>query len=229
MAQPLPEPVSEHLTKPRPLVFPTDSTVPETKEHLDLRTALYLVLCETFGATAWVGSDQFVYYDASNPTRVVAPDLFVRRGGPDEAFASWKVWERGAPELAIEIASESDASALAWEKKLARYHAMGVAELVRFQGDSASPLRVWDRVEGDLVERRVDEQRATSRVLGLDLVVVGRALRLERAGVIVPTPSERAAREAERAAMEAARAAVEEERAGRLRAKLLAAGIDPED
>jgi 7,8-dihydro-6-hydroxymethylpterin-pyrophosphokinase len=93
---------------------------------------------------------------------------------------------------------------------------------VRFQADSAAPLRVWDRVEGDLVERRVDEQRATSRVLGLDLVVVGRALRLERDGVVVPTPSERAAREAERAAVEA-------ERAGRLRAKLVAAGIDPED
>jgi hypothetical protein len=84
-------------------------------------------------------------------------------------------------------------------------------------------------VEGDLVERRVDDRRTTSRVLGLDLVVVGRALRLERDGVIVPTPSERAANEAERAAMEAARAAVEAERAGRLRAKLLAAGIDPED
>ena len=229
MAQPLPAPVDEHLTKPRPLVFPTESTVPETKEHLDLRTALYLVLCEAFGAVAWVGSDQFVYYDASDPSRVIAPDLFVRRGGPDELFVSWKVWERGCPELAIEIVSSSDASATAWEKKLARYHAVGVAELVRFHAGAEQPLRVWDRVEDDLVERRVDVLRATSRVLGCDLVVVERALRLERAGKMLPTPSERASAEERRASAEAQRASAETERADRLRAKLIAAGIDPEE
>lgn len=213
MAQPLPAPVDEPLTKPRPLVFPTESTVPETKEHLDLRTALYLVLCEAFGQGAWVGSDQFVYYDASDPARVVAPDVFVRRGGPDESFASWKVWERGCPELAIEIVSESDASSAAWEKKLARYHAVGVAELVRFHADAERPLRVWDRVDDDLVERRVDGRRTTSRVLGCDFVVVQRALRLERDGVTLPTPSERAAAEAKRATAEAKRATAEAKRA----------------
>lgn len=257
MAQPLPAPVDEHLTIPRPLVFPTEAQVPESKDHLLLRTALFLVLSETFADSAWIGSEQFVYYDASDPSRVVAPDVFVRRGGPDESFASWKVWERGSPELAIEIVSDSDASPAAWEKKLAHYHAVGVAELVRFQADAKSPLRIWDRVDEDLVERRTDGHRAASRVLGCDLVVVGRALRVAREGVILPTPTERATAEAERAMAEAERAiaeaerataeaarasaeaarataeadraTAEEARADRLRAKLVAAGIDPEE
>ena len=91
MAQPLSalSPASvEHLTKPRPLVFPTDATVPESTEQLDLRTAPYLVLRRVFAAKAWIGSDQFVYFDASDPTRVVAPEVFLRLGGPNEHFKS---------------------------------------------------------------------------------------------------------------------------------------------
>lgn len=66
-------------------------------------------------------------------------------------------------------------------------------------------------------------------MLALDLVVVDDTLRLEQDGVILPTPDERADAEAERADAEAERASAEAERADRLRAKLVAAGIDPED
>ena len=38
-----------------------------------------------------------------------APDEFVRLGGPDEPFDTSKTWERGVPELCVEIASDSDA------------------------------------------------------------------------------------------------------------------------
>ena len=239
MAQPLPAPVDEHLTSPRPLLFPTDAEAPVSTDHFDQRTALYLVLRRLFDASAWVGSNQFVYFDASDPNRSVAPDVFLRRGGPNAPFESWKVWERGAPEVAIEIVSDSDAAPAEWEKKLAKYTALGVVELVRFEANVVPSLRVWDSLEGDLVERRVVGNRATSRVLGLEVVVVGATLRLEKDGVVVPTDAERAdlearraAAEAERAAAEAERAAAEAERAAaeteRLRAKLIAAGIDPD-
>lgn len=211
MAQPLSAPVAEHPTSPRPLVFPTDATVPESKEHLDLRTALYLVLCRELAATAWIGSDQFVYFDPNDPSKSVAPDLFVRRGGPDEAFKSWKIWERGAPEVAIEIVSESDASPAQWGKKLSNYHAIGVVELVRFEAGATTPLRVWDRLNGDLVERRIHGSRAASNVLSLGLLVVGDALRLEKDGVVLPTDSERAdieVRASEARVLEAARVAI---------------------
>jgi len=257
MAQPLSAPSVEPLTSPRPLVFPTEAAVPESKDHFDLRTALYLVLRRAFADRASIGSDQFVYYDETDPARVIAPDVFLRRGGPDGPFASWKVWERGVPEIAIEIISASDAPPLEWDKKLAKYQALGVAELMRFEAGASAPLRAWDRLGGDLVERRLDRPRATSRVLALDLVVVDGTLRFEQHGVILPTPDERAdaefarateeakraaaeskraaaeskraAAERKRAAAESKRATAEAERADRLRAKLVAAGIDPDE
>ncbi|MBM4361649.1 MAG: Uma2 family endonuclease [Deltaproteobacteria bacterium] len=82
--------------------------MPEDRAHFELRTALFLTLQAAFRETAVLGSDQFVYWDPTDPTACVAPDLFVRLGGPDESFKSWKTWERGAPELAVEIISDSD-------------------------------------------------------------------------------------------------------------------------
>lgn len=56
------------------------------------------------------------------------------------------MWERGAPELAVELVSDSDASESAWAAKLQRYRRLGVRELVRFDCEaSESGLRVWDR------------------------------------------------------------------------------------
>jgi Uma2 family endonuclease len=104
----------------------------------------------------------------------VAPDVFVKLGVRNTSFATWKTWEQGGvPELAVEIQSPSDADAGPWEAKLARYRELGVRELVRF--DPAAPdgqrLRVWDRVDEDLVERVVLEDRAPCLTLGVDWVV----------------------------------------------------------
>jgi hypothetical protein len=56
--------------------------------------------------------------------------------------------------VAVEITSPSDAPELPWTQKLDRYCALGVEHLVRFDpDDEQSSLRIWDRVEGDLVER----------------------------------------------------------------------------
>jgi len=175
--------------------------VPETKLHLDLRTILYLLL-KTFADRALIGSDQFVYWVASDPTRCLAPDAFVRLGGPDTVFGSWKTWERGAPHLAVEIVSDHDASESVWTDKLRRYHELGVVELVRFDAEApeSKRLRVWDRVEGDLVEREIEGESTPCAVLQLHWVVRPAdghpvALRLARDASgedLVPTPSERA-------------------------------------
>lgn len=198
------------------LHFPESALVPDTKRHLELRTLLYQIVKYTYASSSSIGCDQFVYFDASDPTRCLAPDLFVRTGVPDTAFGSWKVWERGTPHLAVEIVSESDASKASWDEKLARYHAVGVDELVRFDADAApgSRLRVWDRVDGDLVERVLEGDVAPSEVLGLWWVVcpapgLDAALRLARdqeGKQLLPTESEaaEAARKEEAEARQAA-------------------------
>jgi Uma2 family endonuclease len=143
-----------YLRPPNPKHFLVEQEMPETKRHLKLRTGLFEAVCRAFAHRALVGSDQFVYWDPTDPAACCAPDLFVRVGEPDTEFDCWKTWERGAPQLAVEIISKSDARDRPWEAKLARYARLGVAELVRFDGDDAAqPLRIWDHVGGDLVER----------------------------------------------------------------------------
>lgn len=58
-------------------MFPVEEQVPETELHLELRVLLYHLLKDYLGASATVGSDQFIYYDASNPAQVLAPDVYV--------------------------------------------------------------------------------------------------------------------------------------------------------
>jgi Uma2 family endonuclease len=162
-----------HKRAPCPVHFPAEAERPETKRHLKLRTLLFAVL-ETFANRAAVGSEQFVYYAATDPSKCVAPDGFLRLGTPDTDFNVWKTWERGAPDLAVEIVSDSDASDRAVDEKVRRYHEMGVRELVRFDPDelSGSRIRVWDLLDGDLVERVVDGDRTPCSTLGLWWVVV---------------------------------------------------------
>lgn len=146
--------------------------MPESKTHLVLRTFLFRLLRFALGPDHSVGSEQFVYWNAADPQCCLAPDAFVRLGVRDTSFKTWKTWEQGgAPDLAVEIVSESDR--LSWDEKLTRYHELGVRELVRFDSHAppASRIRVWDRVDDDLVERETDGDRTPCLTLGLHWVV----------------------------------------------------------
>lgn len=118
-----------HRTEPRPLHFPVEEKVPESAIHLQLRTFLFLLLEYVLEGRAVVGSDHFVYFDASDPRRCVAPDVFVRWGSEPsgEPVTSWKIWERGVPELCVEIDSEGDEPT--WSRRLAHYRALGTRRL----------------------------------------------------------------------------------------------------
>lgn len=189
-----------YRAKPKPVVFPTDMGMPETRRHYELRTTLFQIAKLALADQASIGSDQLIFWNAADPSRCLAPDLFIRLGEADSLFDSWRTWERGAPEIAVEILSDSDATELVWEDRLARYHELGVEELLRF--DPIAPadcLRIWDRVEDDLVERELAESKAAeSAVLGLFWVVtkdpvLGRMLRLGKdgsGGRLLPTPVE---------------------------------------
>ena len=67
----------------------------------------------------------------------------------------------GPPDLAVEIVSPNEGDGLPWADKVARYHELGIKELVRFDPDAPEGLglRVWDAVHGDLVERVIGADR----------------------------------------------------------------------
>lgn len=66
--------------------------------------------------------------------------------------------ERGAPHLAVEIASKSDHDEEDWDDKLERYQASGIGEIVRFDArDKRRSIRIWDRLDEVLVERAGDD------------------------------------------------------------------------
>lgn len=100
-------------------------------------------------------------------------------------FRTWKTWEQGGvPELAVEIASPSDDEGPDWDRTLARYHELGVKELVRFDPTSldGQRLRVWDCVNEDLVERVI----AGDRTPCLSRPQLGRVPRSNGAGRTAP-------------------------------------------
>ncbi len=210
----------------RPLHFPVSDPeweMGQSHRHLRLCEVLYQVLSEVLPrGQAALGADQFVYFDPRDPHRKCAPDAFVKVGVPAESIASWKTWEKGAPDLCVEVLSPADTEEkLALGEKLQRFEAMGVREVVTFNVDApeGSRIRAWESVRGDLVERVVEGESTFSVVLGKWFVVApylaeGRhelqrleaALRLAHDAegkALVPTPDER---EAARADAEAARA-----------------------
>jgi Uma2 family endonuclease len=157
----LPRSARRYVRPPVPIIFPVEEEMPESALHLRLRTALFLILERRLRGRAYVGSDQFVYWDATDPKACLAPDAFVRLGGTSELLPSYMIWKHGAPEVAVEIISESDGGERALEQKLGRYRHSGIEEVVYFDPlHAARPLRLWDRVEHDLVERELGTPEA---------------------------------------------------------------------
>jgi Uma2 family endonuclease len=221
-----------YLRAPNPIHFPESAEVPESRLHEDLCALLRALLRYAFEKEHSVGGDQFIYWDATDPRRCIAADAFVRLGQPDSRFKTWKVWERGAPDLAIEILSDSDADSV--EQKVAKYASIGVSELIAYDPErEPSRLRVWDRLQGDLIERELAGAAAVSKVLPGYWVVVadvkhGPTLRLAHDAEgkrLFPTPAEAEA-EARKAEAEArkAEASALEQRIRELEAELARRG-----
>ncbi|MBK6465168.1 MAG: Uma2 family endonuclease [Myxococcales bacterium] len=222
----------------RPLHFPASDPewdMGQSHRHLRLCEVLYQLLCGVLpGEHAAVGADQFVYFDPQDPRRKCAPDAFVKLGVPAQAITSWKTWERGAPDLCVEILSPSDTEEKqTLPEKLERFGAMGVLEVVVFDADApvGARIRAWESVKGDLVERVVEKESTFSVVLRKWFVVapylaeglpaifrLEAALRLaddEDGTSLVPTPDER--RLAEETAPPASRRGRPRSRRGRPR------------
>ena len=207
----------KYLRPPAPLHFPVEEAVPETARHFRLRTVLYESIALAFRGTVLLASDQFLYFDATNPKRCLAPDVMFRRA-PSQLLPCWKTWELGAPEVGVEIVSDSDAGERELGEKLERYRQAGVREIVIFDAERAErALRCFDVIDGDLVERDpADPEALRCDALGAYWCLVadaelGRSLRLSRKpGGEDPLPTPAELMEAERAQKEAALRRIEE-------------------
>ena len=182
-------------------------------------------------APSFVGANQFIYWVQYEPTRSVAPDVYVLPGvPPGAAFKTWKVWETGVvPSFALEIVSADVEKDYAEAPR--RHDELGVRELVVFDPESAAG---GDRVrwqvfrrrprKGLVLEERTDGDRVRSEVLGCWLRSVGEgaSLRVRLATgahgeTLVPSEAEaeRAAKEAAEAENLRLRAEIERMRRGR--------------
>jgi Uma2 family endonuclease len=192
-----------HVRSVVPLEFPEREPDSERMgqggRHYRMCAALYEILRAATQGAHTVACDAFLYFDAADPQRKLAPDASVKLGILQHDVDSWKAWERGAPELAFEILSSRESpERWTFEEKLERYRAAGVAEVVVYhvEGEPGRRLRVWDRIDGDLVERVVEDETTPCLALGLTLVLapigdLPACLRLASAsGALVPTPAE---------------------------------------
>jgi Uma2 family endonuclease len=166
-----------HVRPVQPLQFPSSDPewdMPESTVHGLLCELVRQILRHALGREHAIGMNNFVYFDATHPERRLAPDGFVKLGFPRDAFRVWKTWERGTPELCVEILSPSDTKdKLTLPEKLERYRALGTAEVVAFDVDApaGTRLRAWDRIEDDLVERIVEGETTPCLALGLQWVL----------------------------------------------------------
>jgi len=197
-----------YLRTPVPLHFPEEECLSDSDEHFERRVLLWESVRLALGDQALVSSDQFVYFDPTNPERCLSPDLAVRLGTPGRRIKTWKTWEWGPPQVGVEIVSPSDSPRRVMLGKLERYRQAGILEAVRFEPERPDdPLRIWDLVDGDMVERDpADADTIRCDALRLFWCIreqpgLGLTLRLarDREGrelLLTPAEAERAAKEA---------------------------------
>lgn len=206
----------------------------ETGFHITLITHLLSMLREFFRdrPDVYVGANMFVYYEEGNPTKNVAPDVFVVFGTSKAERRTWQIWEEGVgPHVVFELTSKGTWSEDLGTKK-GLYEWLGVREYFVFDplGEYLSPvLRGFRLTDGGYreIEPAVIEGglQLTSKVLGLLIRAEGSELRLVDQATgerLLPPPDLAAAlREAERRVRDEATA----RQAAEARAEALAAEL----
>ena len=124
----------------------------------------------------YVSADLLIYYEEGNPTKAVAPDVFVVFGAAKHPRLTYKLWEEPKPpDFVLEVASEST-----WQQdrgpKRILYEQLGVREYWRFdpRGEFFHPPLQGLRLQGGryrpiAARERTSGQVLPSAVLGLDL------------------------------------------------------------
>ena len=188
--RPVPPPYPVPESAPKEIYYPSTDGKPMADNTWQAKTmtSKHSMLTVHFEGDPYifVGIDLLLYYTKDKPEDVVAPDVFVVFGVPDEDRHSYKVWEEGkVPDFVLEVASKSSADKDLGSKKNT-YERMGVKEYCVFdpQGGLHWPRLQLFRLEGGVYEQvsmRGDPDgplAVTSETLGLELRFEDDRLRL---------------------------------------------------
>ena len=170
----------------------------ETSRHAgqmaDLRQSLITLARWRGWSDAYVGMNQFFYWDPRSARARLAPDVYFYRSvaEPERPRPSWKLWVEGkGPDLVVEVASSGTWKEDVGHKREVYRDVFRVREYVFFDPDPddpipGGPLLGW-RLKGDVYRRAGTTSRFGSQVLGADLVVRDGELRIVEAdGRLVP-------------------------------------------
>ena len=231
------EAATEYKVRPRatlwpPIYYPESDGEPMAETDTHRKQMMYLLdaLEDHFrdDPHVYVAGNLFIYYQEGDPTKVVAPDVFVVKGVPKRDRRIYQVWEEEekVPDVVFELTSRSTRQEDLGPKK-GTYEMLGVEEYFIFDplGEHLEPQLVGFRLM-EWGYRRIEEEPLASQVLGLELRMEGETLRLVNPATRenLPTPLEaQEARRAEAQGRRRAEALAVQEAEARHRAEALAA------
>lgn len=156
----------------------------ETDVHANLLMYLRMTLDIFFAERKdiYVSGNIMFYYVEGDSTQVISPDVMVCFGIPKGNRTSYKTWEENdvIPSVVIELSSRGT-----WRKdfieKKALYEMLGVKEYYIFnplEPKTAPAFTAYELENGGFETVKIENNRVKSEVLGLELVVEGKNLRL---------------------------------------------------
>jgi Uma2 family endonuclease len=156
----------------------------ETDFHANLLMNLRMALDIFFAdrEDVYVTGNIMFYYVEGDPTEVISPDVMVCFGIPKGERTSYKTWEENevVPSVVIELSSRGTWRKDRVEKKVL-YEMLGVKEYYIFnplEPKTAPAFSAYRLEDGEFTSVKIGNNRVKSEVLGLELVVSGRTLRL---------------------------------------------------
>ena len=200
----------------------------------------------------FVAMDNFIYAVEGEPTMSLAPDVYVAFGRPKGHRGSYKVWEEDDifPQVVFEIFSPSNSAQEMIEKRDFCF-SCGAEEFYVYnpenntlEGDiltkrGVTPIQDWTPFVSPRLGIRFEQVGSDLHIYGangqrfLTFIEIGKraeleANRAEREAKRAETEARRATRESNRATRESNRANDAVEQLARMRANMLAAGLDPD-
>lgn len=180
LAQPILKPpaFAPRMREAEVIVYPDSDGKPMAENDPQYRciTDTRFVLGQFFrdDANVCLGADMLVYYEEGDPTKSVAPDVFVVFGAAKGIRNNYQIWREGkTPDVVFEFASPGTWRAdLGW--KMGLYQGLGVREYLLFDPLDAyfTPLLQGHRLVGRRYEA-IPTLRGERGLLGLRSEALG--------------------------------------------------------